>query len=280
MVRLLKPHGQNPPLGAKLSHMTEKKQSPKSTSWGTVAEWYGDYLEKEDTYQSEVILPNLLRLVGAHKGMRVLDLACGQGFFAHALTQTGAQVVGADIAPELIAQARKNVPHVTFHVTPASKLAFAKDGEFDVAVCVLALQNIEDIAAVFAEVRRVLKQDARFIAVLNHPAFRVLRRSSWGWDAEHGVQYRRVDGYLSGARIAVDMNPGSKSKSMNTISYHRSLQDFFKPLAKAGLAVTRLEEWVSHRASEKGPRQKAEDTARKEIPLFMALEAQCLQRAD
>jgi hypothetical protein len=34
----------------------------------------------------------------------------------------------------------------------------------------------------------------------------------------------------------------------------------------------RLEEWISHKKSEKGTRQLAEDVARKEFPLFMALE--------
>ncbi len=134
----------------------------------------------------------------------------------------------------------------------------------------LALQNIEDLAAVEKEVKRVLSSRGRFVIVLNHPAFRVLKRSSWGWDEEAGVQYRRVDGYLSAAKVPIEMHPCAGSTK--TISYHRSLQDFFKSLAAAGFAVTKLEEWISHKASEHGPRQKAEDTARKEIPLFMLLE--------
>ena len=252
---------------------TKKTNNP--TSWGRVAEWYGEYLGKEDTYQSQVILPNLVRLLAIKKGEKVLDLACGQGFFTREMVRFGADIVGADISPELVAEARKNAPGAIFHVAPASELSFAHKGELDAVVCVLALQNMEDISAVFAEVRRVLKPGGRFLMVLNHPAFRVLRRSSWGWDEEHKIQYRRIDGYLSAAKISVDMAPGLKNNE-KTISYHRSLQDFFKALAKSGLAVTRLEEWVSHKESGKGPRQKAEDTARKEIPLFMAFEARCL----
>ena len=40
------------------------------------------------------------------------------------------------------------------------------------------------------------------------------------------------------------------------------MRDFSKALFKAGFAITRLEEWVSHKQSQKGPRQRAEDTAR------------------
>ena len=43
-------------------------------------------------------------------------------------------------------------------------------------------------------------------------------------------------------------------------------------MTKAGLAITRLEEWISHKKSEEGPRATAEDVARKEIPLFLMLE--------
>ena len=105
----------------------------------------------------------------------------------------------------------------------------------------------------------------------------MLKRSSWGWDETAQAQYRRIDGYLSSAKIFIDMHPGA-SKATRTISYHRSLQDFFKALGGAGFAVSRLEEWVSHRQSLKGPRQAAEDAARKEIPLFMALEARVLEK--
>lgn len=250
----------------------------KDTSWGKVSAWYDEYLAGEDTVQAQVILPNLLRIVSSKKDQKILDLACGQGFFAREFAKAGASVVGADISPELIEAAKKQGGGVAYHVAPATKLTFAKEDEFDAVVCVLALQNIEDLGAVVEEVRRVLKPEGKLVMVINHPAFRVLKRSGWGWDEEAGVQYRRIDGYLSGAKILVDMHPGrvpvgGQGSKVQTISYHRSLQDFFKALTNTGFAVTRLEEWISHKESEKGPRQKAENAVRKEIPLFMMLEA-------
>ncbi len=247
----------------------------KSTSWGVVADWYDDYLKKEGSYQAEVILPNLTRMLGLKASDTVLDLACGEGFFAREFTKSGAKVLGVDISPELIAKAKVAGGPIVYKVSNATNLSFAKDKEFSAVVCVLAIQNIDDIKKVFAEVRRVLAPGGRMVLVLNHPTFRVLKRSSWGYDEEASVQYRRVDGYLSAAKIAIDMHPGKKA-SVQTVSYHRSLQDFSKAFASAGFAITRIEEWISHKQSGKGPRQKAEDTARKEIPLFMALEVRAL----
>ena len=74
----------------------------KDTSWGNVADWYDEVVKGDDSYQKKVILPNILRLVTPRKGLRVLDLACGQGFFSHEMAKAGAEVVGVDISKELI----------------------------------------------------------------------------------------------------------------------------------------------------------------------------------
>ena len=93
--------------------MSEKKTN---TSWGKVADWYGDYLEGDDTYQSKVILPNLLRLLGNEKPARKTAVWAGKGkfwtrlrsgIFAKEVAALGAKsdlpracrVVGADISP-------------------------------------------------------------------------------------------------------------------------------------------------------------------------------------
>ena len=254
---------------------TKKLEAVKTpdTSWGGVAEWYDSYLETNpDSYQEKVIAPNLLRLLDIKKGMKVLDLACGQGFFSRKFKALGADVVGVDISKELIITAKKHSQGIEYVVSPAHQISFLKDASFNVITIVLAIQNIEEINEVFAQAKRVLVKGGRLIMVLNHPTFRVPKRSDWGFDPRNNTQYRRVEGYLSRTTNSIVMNPGIKN-SKETISYHRSLQDFFKALSKHNLVVTRLEEWISHKKSQTGPRQKAEDLARKEIPLFMMLEA-------
>jgi len=70
----------------------------KTTSWGKVSKWYNSYLEGgKETYQSAVILPNLLRILNIKKGDKIIDIACGQGFFSRAFFEAGADVTGIDI---------------------------------------------------------------------------------------------------------------------------------------------------------------------------------------
>ncbi len=77
---------------------------------------------------------------------------------------------------------------------------------------------------------------------------------------------------MSEEKIKMDMTPGRNILKEYTYSYHRPLQYYFKTITNLQMSVTRLEEWVSHRESEQGPKKDMEDKARKEFPLFMCLE--------
>lgn len=249
------------------------------TSWGDVAEWYDKLLGESDTFQAKIVLPNLARLVAAAPGERILDIACGQGFFSYAFATQGAAVTGVDVSPELVALAKKNAPKrrkgkpldVAFLVAPSHDLRGIPDASVDDALLVLAIQNIDDVKGTVAECARVLKPSGSLHVAMNHPSFRVPKGSSWAWD-KNGDQYRRVDKYLTEAKVKIQMRPGA-DPGLTTVSFHRPLQFYVKALAKGGFAVVNLEEWISHKKSDSGPRAAEENRARKEIPMFMYLEA-------
>ncbi len=251
-----------------------KSSHSQKTSWNSVSGWYDTLLTTDaDSYQAKVIAPNLTRMLHLKKNEQIFDVACGQGYFANLFAKDGARVVASDISKRLIETAKKSSPKtISYFISPAHRAPFVKTGSIDAITIILALQNIENVDAVLAECARTLKPSGRMIIVLNHPAFRVPKGS--GWYFNDGVQYRAVGQYLSESKISIDMNPGEKDpkKKIKTISFHRSLQFYMKTLAKNGFALARLEEWISHKKSQTGPRQKAEDIARKEIPLFMSLE--------
>ena len=254
-----------------MNKKTPKK--PQDTSWNRVASWYDELLKDDDSYQSKVIVPNLLRFLDLKKGENVYDLACGQGYFANLFARQGAKVTASDLSKRLIEKALKNSPkEISFHVSPAHKAPFLKPESVDVVVVVLAIQNIENVSEVLVLCKRVLKKNGRLVMILNHPAFRVPKGSDWYF--KDGVQYRTVGQYMSESKIQIDMTPGEKDvkKKIKTITFHRPLQYYMKLLSKHGLAMTRLEEWISHKESSIGPRKVAEDTARKEIPMFMCVE--------
>src|SRR3989338_276575 len=216
-----------------------KKSKTPSTSWSPVAKWYDETVELEGSYQRELILPNLLRLMEIKNDERILDLACGQGFFSRAFAGAGAEVIGADISKDLIKiAAEKSEKEIFYHIAPAHSLPFLANQSIDKTALVLALQNIEPLEETLKECARVLAQNGRLFIVLNHPAFRIPRGSSWGFDEETKTQYRSIDRYLSNSKEKILMNPGlnatkERVEEIYTLSFHRPLQTYAKALAKA-----------------------------------------------
>ena len=143
----------------------------------------------------------------------------------------------------------------------------------------MAMMNIDDLGAVMSGVSSKLKPGGRFVAVISHPAFRVMGSSAWGWTHDERttlpVQFRRIDRYMSSGSSQIVMNPGEVAKgapAITTVTHHRPIGTYVESGVKAGLMLSGCEEWVSDRKSEPGPRADAENTAREEIPLFMALQ--------
>ncbi|HZH25766.1 MAG TPA: methyltransferase domain-containing protein [Azospirillaceae bacterium] len=110
----------------------------------------------------------LAKDLGLAPGMHVLDVGSGIGgparYFAEA---HGCRVTGIDLTPEFVEVANAITrrcglaDRVEFRQGSALSLPFA-DGAFDAATMIHVGMNIPDKAAVFGEVRRVLKPGARF----------------------------------------------------------------------------------------------------------------------
>jgi SAM-dependent methyltransferase len=316
------------------SSLASSPASSLASSWDHVAGWYDDYIERGPSdHHQQVIVPGTMRLLGAAKGLRVLDVACGQGALCRLLRERGALATGVDAAPGLIDRARATDPKGHYVVGDARELKqlalVRRPGGatdlFDAACCVMALMNIEPLGPVLDGIAHWLRPGGVFVGVMLHPAFRSPGQTSWGWDTpevrtqrpatnskagkkakfndtrggsgrgseervfaardramrearsqswEQAVQYRRVDGYLSPLARGIVMNPGAVARGdapVTTMTYHRPLQTYVQAFAQAGLLLDAIEEWASVRMSEPGPRATAENRARREIPMFVAL---------
>ena len=244
-------------------------------SWDHIASWYDSLAADRGTeFHQEIIIPGILRLLQLRRGEKVLDQACGQGAVSKSLHGEGAVVTAVDLSPRLVEMARRRSPKaIRYLVSDVRRLDSLSDGGFDAAVCVLAAQNIDPIGPLFAESARLLRTGGRLIVVLNHPVFRIPRQSSWRWDEERKLLYREVDRYLTPLKIPIDMAPFKDRGRKVTWSYHRPLQAYVNGMAAAGLWINALEEWPSHKSSQPGPKAKAENRARTEFPMFLALRA-------
>jgi trans-aconitate 2-methyltransferase len=107
---------------------------------------------------------SLLELLAARPGEHILDLGCGTGHLTAQLAAAGADVIGLDLAPTMIEEARRAHPQLRFVLGDARDFAF--DDPFDAVLSNAALHWVKPPEKVIACVARCLKPGGRFVAEL------------------------------------------------------------------------------------------------------------------
>ncbi|MBW4718761.1 class I SAM-dependent methyltransferase [Saccharothrix obliqua] len=152
-------------------------QSPR---YDTVGDLYRQY---KTTATAPVLERRLfLDLLGDPTGLRVLDLATGYGLYARLAAELGAaEVVGTDVSGEMVRHAREATtsPGITFHTVDALDLGRASGpdlGTFDLVTAVWLFNyaaSPDEVAAMAAGVRRVLRPGGRLVAITLNPGYDV-----------------------------------------------------------------------------------------------------------
>lgn len=178
----------------------------RDTSWHKVGKWYNKIVgESGHYYHEHVILPNLQKLVTIKPGENILDLGCGQGVYARSLPK-GVNYLGLDLGKSLIEEAKKldrDQAH-KYKVADVTRDLSLSVHSFDHVVAILSLQNMEHAELAIANASKSLKKGGDFVFVLNHPAFRIPRQSSWGMDEKNKLEYRRLNRYLTPLAIPIN----------------------------------------------------------------------------
>lgn len=97
----------------------------------------------------------------------VLDVGCGDGTHLRALSERIDRGIGVDFAPRMVdvARSRTNDASLSFHIDDAEHLSTIPDASVDVVICVGVLEHVLHPNRVFHQVRRVLKEEGRFVAL-------------------------------------------------------------------------------------------------------------------
>jgi SAM-dependent methyltransferase len=172
------------------------------------------------------------------RGLRVVDLGCGFGWFCRWAREQGAtEVLGIDLSEKMLARARS--------VTSDSAITYLQAdlathelpaGRFDLAYSSLAIHYLQDVTRFFSEVRRALVPGSHFVFSTEHPIFTASRNARWSSDADGRLTWP-VDSYLAEApRTTEWFTPG-------VVKYHRTLGTTLNALIGAGFTITHVEEF-------------------------------------
>ncbi len=247
------------------------------TSWDALARWYDGWVgEGGSEYHREVALPAVLRLLDLKSGEQVLDVGAGQGVLAPLVARAGASYTGVDASPRLLDIAKQRHRGAgRFLLGDARKLTSLPGiglAQFDAVVFLLSLQDMDPLDPVLAGAAAVLEPGGRVVILLTHPAFRVPRQSGWGWDEGRKLVFRRVDRYLTPLPVPMKAYPGRESAGV-TRSFHRPIEAYVNGMARHGLLVDHMDEIPAHKLAAPADNKRAENLARQEIPLFLAIRA-------
>ena len=136
---------------------------------------YNEYARTATLKQAERY--SILKMVGALNGKRVMDLACGSGFYTRLVKQQrAAQVIGIDISPEMIRLAQQQEQEqplgIDYQVRDTASLPYL--GDFDLITAIYLLNyavSKAQMLAMFHSVYKNLAKDGCFVAYIPNPTF-------------------------------------------------------------------------------------------------------------
>jgi trans-aconitate methyltransferase len=104
----------------------------------------------------------LIDLLAPQKGERILDLGCGTGDLAKKLFDMGGSVIGIDKSENMIHNAQRKYPELSFIVQDVTNLAFTN--ELDAVFSNAALHWVKEPKLALQQIHKGLKENGRFVA--------------------------------------------------------------------------------------------------------------------
>ena len=146
----------------------------ETTDYDPIAEQYKR--SKQQPWRTFIECFTLLELIGDPRGMAVLDVACGEGFYTRMVRQRGAaRVLGIDLSQGMIDLARQQEAEhrlgIDYVAGDACELPSGE--EFDLVVSAYLLnyaRNRDELQSMCDGIARSLKPGGRFVTVNCNPA--------------------------------------------------------------------------------------------------------------
>ena len=101
-------------------------------------------------------------------GIKLLDVACGDGLDLVHYKSLGAEIFGIDASDELIQIAKSRLPEADIQVANFENLPF-ENNFFDAVVSKYAIMTSSDMSPAFKEIHRVLKPGGIMMYLVTHP---------------------------------------------------------------------------------------------------------------
>ena len=268
-------------------------------------ELYSEYPRAKEGEKGASEWPELLQMLPHDlNGKRVLDLACGEGWFARWCVSRGAKSVDAcDISINMLRKAEglTKGPKTTSTTISASGLGEyvgagargvqdVEDGlirftrvdletlqlaseTYDLVFCGLALHYVKNLAGLMHQVHSSLVPGGQFVYSIEHPFLTAptcpkFIRTPTTTKTAAGSNDGEVDQWTVDSYFAEGMRSVDWIVD-GVIKQHRTLTSYFEAMREAGFEVEKMDEWgATNQAGRKHP-----DWVEGVIPRFLLVKA-------
>jgi ubiquinone/menaquinone biosynthesis C-methylase UbiE len=226
-----------------------------TTNYDPIAEQY--QRSKQQPWRTYVECFTLMNLVGDTRGMAVLDVACGEGFYTRMIRQRGAaRVTGVDLSHGMIDLARAQEARyqlgIEYLVADARELP--NTGQFDLAVAAYLLnyaRTINELQAMCHGIARSLKSGGRFVTVNCNPAMIFSAAPSY---RKYGFETNVEGPWQEGAPIKWTFHLSDGPFDIE--NYHLNVAVHEEAFRRAGFREVR---WHAPQLSSEAPMEKDQD---------------------
>jgi trans-aconitate methyltransferase len=223
---------------------------------GSVSEYLKAISSAEDILRHELLLPELIDLIGDVAGRRILDAGCGDGTLVELLTAQGAVATGVDSAAEMvqIASSRVGEARILQHDIAVPLPQHAAAEPFDGIVANMVFHCLDRIDAALEALAGALRTGGWLAFSILHPAFHqspqqisaLKRLTEPGGDWSFPV----TAPYLQTVRFQKSI-----ADSAATVTHvHRPISEYMNALAGAGFRVEAVREPLLAGPSSRIPR--------------------------
>jgi SAM-dependent methyltransferase len=182
--------------------------------------------------------PAVRALLPDMRGLNLVDLGCGFGWFCRwARTQGAITVLGVDLSEKMLvrAQATTSDDAISYERADLESLSLPK-GAFDLAYSALAFHYVEDAARLFGEIRRALRPGGSLVFSTEHPIYSAPVKPVWSTDQD-GAKIWPLNRYLlEGPRTTDWLAKG-------VVKHHRTIGTTLNLLIQSGFVIEDVKEF-------------------------------------